>query len=208
MSLLVFPAFTFGQWDYQFPIKQTPLFKTITQTPASGRGELRIPLMQFPRWDFVFDISFLMGDATTDNSAWQQFTNFYMAVFGAASDWLFTHPFDNTVTDQVIGTGDGITTEFTMFRTLVTSGAEDLIQNFQAPPSIYLSGVLQDSDTYDINQYGTLTFNTAPDEGVTISWTGAFYYLCHFMTDSFDSLQLELKAIWSNHEVKFRSILL
>lgn len=48
MSLLVFPQFSIGQYNYTWPIKQTPLFKTITQTPASGRGEVRIPLMLFP----------------------------------------------------------------------------------------------------------------------------------------------------------------
>lgn len=212
MSLLVFPTFTPGTGaNFKFPLKQTPLFKTVTQTPASGRGELRIPLMSFPRWDFVLDIAYMRGDAQETNSAWQTFVNFYIAVFGAGSDWLFLHPYDHTVTNQNIGTGDGSTSVFTMYRSLVTGGAQDLIQNFDGAPTIKVAGVTQTLTTdYTIDQYGTLTFTAGhiPTAGQAITRSGQFFYRCAFLGDSWDSLQEELYKIWTNHEVKFRSILL
>ncbi len=200
----------YGQFDFAWPIKQTPVYESLIQKSASGRGYVRIPLRNFPLWKFNFNIGFMMGDATQDDSAWQQFTNFYMAVFGAASDWLFQHPFDYQVTGQVIGTGDGSTTEFTMFRTLVSGGAADLIQNFINPPTIYLNGEAQGTSpvVYSIDQYGTLTFVTPPGDGVVVSWTGEFYYRCHFINDSLDSMETMLQAIWSCEQLEFESVLL
>ena len=51
--------------------------------------------MEFPLWDFEIDITYLSGDAQGSNTLYQQLVNFYMAVQGQASDWLFLHPYDN-----------------------------------------------------------------------------------------------------------------
>lgn len=208
MSQLVFPSFQAPNWNYTWPIKQTPVFNTIIQTPATKRGELRISTTQFPLWNFIFDISYLKGDAQGSATAWQTLVDFYMRVQGAASDWLFLHPYDHQVTAQPIGTGDATTTEFTMYRTLISGGAQDLIQNFVSAPEIFLNGVLQSGSSYTIDQFGTITFNTAPGAGVVITWTGQFYYRCRFMDDQWGSLQEDLFQIWSNHELKFISVLL
>ena len=286
-----------------WPIKKTPRYSTITQIPASGRSPIKIATMLFPLWDFVMDFTYIRGDATGTNTAWQQLVNFYMAVQGAADTWLFLDPYDNLVgsytitgsvqsgsgifiagetvtqthsgasatllfavtgsnnmiigpwspvghppvasypwtgatsgavynptsgatifTSQAIGTGDGNTTAFTMYRSLVTGGAQDLIQNFaggtppnytvgSAPysygsfPYIYVNGVLQTSG-YSINQYGTLTFTTAPTAGYPIAWVGVFLYLCAFEEDSWKELSENLYTYWSLEGLKFSSILL
>ena len=210
MSLLVMPLPIAPKGNFGWPVKQTPLFNTITQTPASGRGELRIPTMQFPRWDFVVDITYLTGDASTTGSPWQQLINFYIGVQGAASDWLFLHPYDHTIpgtSPQLIATCDGTTTAFTMFRTFISLGAMDIIQNFVSAPSIYLNGVLQVSG-YTIDQYGTLTFSVAPGLGVQVSWSGQFYYRCHFLDDEWGDLQEDWFQYWSLNGLKFRSVIL
>lgn len=281
MSLLVFPLNI--KFTTTFPIKQTPVFNTIVQIPASGRNEIRIPTMQFPRWDFVLDFSYITGDAQGSNSIWQQFINFYMGVQGQAGDWLFLHPFDHLVgsytvtgavtsgvfqvhetlvqtstgataeilfavtgsntmtigpyslgtpdnthtwvgqtsgavytptaipvlaTSQAIATGDGVTTAFTMIRTFVTGGAQDMIQNFVVAPSIYDNGSLVNPVNYTLDQYGTLTFTVAPVAAHTISWTGVFYYRCRFKSDSWDSMQEDYYQIWTADGIKFISVLL
>ena len=208
MSQLIFPSFQSPNWSFTWPIKQTPVFNTIIQTPATKRGELRISTTQFPLWQFVLDISYLKGDAQGSATAWQNLVNFYIAVQGQASDWLFLHPYDNQVTAQAIGTGDGTTVAFTIFRSLIASGAQDLIQNFVSAPQIFINGVVQSGSSYTIDQYGTLTFNSAPGAGTTISWTGQFYYRCRFLADQWDNLSEDLFQIWSNSELKFISVLL
>jgi len=212
MSLLVMP--TFAQIGVTWPIKKTPIFSTVVQTPASGRGELRIPLMLFPRWDFVLKTEYIKGDAQSpiaSPSNWQILVNFYMQQQGAASDWLFLDPYDNTVsntTPQVIGTGDGTTTQFAIYRQLATGGALDLIQNYVSAPTIYVNGSAVSSSTYTINQFGVITFNSAPPNTQPVAWSGQFYYRCRFLEDSWSDLQEDFYQIWSLDGLKFRSVLL
>jgi hypothetical protein len=209
--MLIFPTFVPGQMNFRFPLKWTPKGNTIQQDPASGRGENRISTTYYPRFIFTMDISYIIGDAQGSDTMWQQLTNFYIANQFAASDWLFLHPWDHSVTNQAIATGDGSTASFDMIRTFVSGGAPDLIQNFVSPPSIYVNGVLQTVTTdYTINSYGTITFTSGhiPASGHVISWTGDFYYRCHFLEDSWSSYEEDLYQIWSNHELKFRSVLI
>jgi hypothetical protein len=207
MAFLIFPSFNPPQWDITWPIKQTPFYNTIKKTPASGRGENRISTTNFPRWKFALDVSYLRGDNQGVNTAWQTLLNFFMAVQGSFANWLFLHPFDHSVSLMPIATGNGSTLAFSMIRTLVSAGAQELIQNFVSPPSIYLNGVLQGSG-YSIDQYGTITFTVAPGAGVVIVWTGQFYYLCHFSDDAWEELQEDYYQLWSIHELKFESVLL
>lgn len=284
MSLLQFPL-TFNQ-AVGWPIKQTPRFSTIIQTPATGRGVIRIPTMVFPLWDFEVDITYLTGDNLGSNTPWQTLVNFYMAVQGAASDWLFLHPYDNIVgsytiagaytsgkfntwsretvtqtstgasatvitvsstqltigpytgspdsshtwvgqstgavftpsatptlsTSQSIGTGDGSTAAFSIVRSLVSGGAQDLIQNFVNAPSIYVAGTLQTSITNYTgpDQYGTITFTSGhiPTSGQNISWTGQFYYRCAFTEDKWGELKEDMFQLWSMDGLRFHSVLL
>lgn len=285
MSLLVFPL-SFGS-AVGFPIKTTPRFSTIIQTAASGRGQIRIPTMQFPLWDFEINISYLTGDNQGVNTPWQQLINFYMGVQGAASDWLFLHPYDNIAgsftiagaftsgafiiretviqsvtgttavvittalnqltigpwniaqtpdnshtwvgqksgaiftpstalpvlaTSQSIGTGDNTTAAFSMVRSLVSGGAQDLMQNFVFNPNIYVAGTLSTPITNYTgpDQYGTITFTGGhiPTAGQNISWTGQFYMRCAFSDDSWSNLEEDYGAIWLLEGLKFHSVLL
>lgn len=284
MTYLTFPL-TFGQ-SVGWPIKQTPLTNTLIQTPATGRGVIRISTTQFPRWKFVLDLSYIQGDAQLVNSSWQELINFYMSVQGAAGSWLFLHPYDNTIgtytvagtytsghfitretviqsttgataviisvisnqltigpwnpaqtpdnshtwigqtsgsvftpsaipvlaSSQSIGTGDGATTQFSMVRSFVAGGAQDLIQNFVYAPSIYVAGVLQTPTTNYTgpDQYGTITFTSGhiPTGGQNISWTGQFYYLCSFSSDEWESLEEDYLQIWKLDGLSFISVLL
>lgn len=209
MSLLVFPSLQNPPYvSFTWPIKQTPQFNTIKQMPASGRGDIRIPTREFPLWIFEWDISYIKGDATGTNTSWQQLVNFYMAVQGGAADWLFLHPFDNGVTAQAFATGDSTTTQFSIIRTFVVGGAYDLIQNFVNPPSIYDNGTLVNPANYSIDEYGTITFTSAPATGHTLTWTGQFYYRCCFEDDQWDDLEEQLYQIWQMRQLKFRSVLL
>lgn len=273
MAYLICPAIdTVLTWLW--PRKKTPRWNTIVQTPASGRGELAIPLFQFPLWDFDYKLGYIPGDFSGTNTTMQILINFFMGVQGRGEPFLFLDPYDNTATLQVIGTGDGSTTQFTMYRSLVVGGAQDLIQNFVTPPTIFVSasGVVNTSGTgvswvsgdqfkstiagqpivingvtytvqtwnnatsltllssagtqsnkaytanqpqvlttdYSIDQYGTLTFTGGhiPAAGKTVLWSGQFYFLCRFSTDSFTDLSEEMYQIWKIQSFKFSSVLL
>jgi hypothetical protein len=93
-----------------------------------------------------------------------------------------------------------------MYRTI--GGMVDLVQNFISAPSLYLNGVLQ-SLGYSIDQYGNLTFATAPGVGVVITWTGNFYYRVRFIEDQMDNLRQRWLNTWDAAEfLKMKSVLL
>ena len=296
MPFLQFPL-TFGG-NIGLPIKQTPVLNTITQTPASGRGEIRIPTYEFPRYDFSLDVTYLTGDAQgtyqgqviAGGTQWQQLINFYLAVQGAANNWYFLHPYDNSVgtytiagsaskafvvgetliqtstlvtanfvnltgsiftisgysgstvpdnthtwvgqTSKAIWTPSGLPVlassmafataaggagqAYSMIRTYITGGAQDLIQNFVGTletygPLIYDNGSLVTNTSgtnYTIDEYGTITFTGyTPTVGHTLSWAGQFYYLCHFLEDSWGDLQEDMYQLWTIEGLRFRSVL-
>lgn len=89
-----------------WPIKKTPRFNTVVQTPASRRGEVRIPLQLFPVYDFELDFSLLVGDYQTQASAFAEFLAFFNAAQGQAGDWLYNDPYDNGATVLVITNGN------------------------------------------------------------------------------------------------------
>jgi hypothetical protein len=282
---LVFPL-TFNG-NVGFPIKQTPRFNTIIQNTTSGRGGTRIPTQAFPLWDFVLDISFLSGDAQgTYNGAviaggtqYQKLVNFFMSVQGSGSDWLFQHPYDDSVgtytiagsltskvfvineniiqsttlcnsnfislsgatftvsgysgipdtshtwvgqtsgavwtpsaapvlvTSMPFQTGDGTTVAFSLLRTILSGGAQDLMQNFVTAPLIYDNGSLVSAANYSIDQYGTITFTVAPLNTHILSWAGQFYYRCFFLEDFWDAFEESYYQIWTLSGLKFRSVL-
>lgn len=209
---IVFPSFSpgsaVGDFNYKYPVKKTPEYSTLTFTPTSLRGEVTVSNAVYPRWNFVYDISYIHGDAQTANSAYQALLGLYGAMQGGAGSFLFLDPTDNTVTNQVIATGDGTTTQFPMIRTIGSGSAVlyDLIQNFVGTPTIYVNGVATPSG-WTLNQYGTLTFNSAPANGYPIAWSGQFYFQCRFDSDSWDELQEFLSGYWELSQLKFHSIL-
>lgn len=216
MPYLICPAVD-TTLTFQWGIKKTARIDTIIQTPASGRGELRIPLYAFPLWDFEWKLMYIPGDTNgvlggCSTATYTTLQNFFIAVQGQGSPFLFLDPYDNTVTQTtgVIGTGDGATTQFQMVRQLTAGGADDLIQNFVNPPSVYVNGVLQTVTTdYSIDQYGTITFTGGhtPGAGHNITWAGQFYFLCRFANDSLPFEEIMFQ-VWQVSSFKFVSVLL
>jgi hypothetical protein len=128
---------------------------------------------------------------------------------GQTSQAVFTPNATPTLANsQVLVVADGVTAAFTMYRTFVLGGAQDIMQNFVTPPIILDNGSVVSSATYTIDQYGTLTFNTPPTAGHTISWVGSFYYRCRFKDDSWGSLQEDLYTYWTLEGCKFISVIL
>jgi hypothetical protein len=129
---------------------------------------------------------------------------------GQTSGAVFTPTAVPTVnTTQAIATGDGTTLAFSMIRTLVTGGAQQLIQDFVNPPAVYVNGVLKATPAdYVIDQYGTITFTVAPGAGQTIAWIGQFYFRCHFTEDRWQDLSEDFFQIWRMDGMKFETSLL
>lgn len=207
MSNLVFPAFAPPNFGWTWPVKKAPMFKTIIQTPASNRGEVRISLTPYPIWIFDYDISYVKGDMGVSSPlALQTFVGFFGAVQGAAQDWLFTDPYDHTATAMAFGTGDGVTTAFQLTRTI--GAMTDLIQNVNGVPAVFINGTPVAGVNYSVTNMGIVNFVTAPPNTAILTWTGPFYFRCRFEEDTLADLDEFLYQIWECKSLKFRSVIL
>ena len=203
MSYAQFPSIVPGKWSIAFPIKKTPVYSTIVQTPASGRAELRIPLYPYPHWNFDIEVPYLVGDFQTLNSWLQLVVGFYMSQQGSAGQWLYEDMFDNYVNNMNFGTGDGTTTQFQLTRQL-NSGL-DIMQNLNGTPIITVNGTAPSTQP-TVSSLGIVTFATAPASGAALAWSGQFYYLCRFVDDKLD-LQQDMNLLWSMSKLRFMSVI-
>lgn len=228
MSNLVFPS-QIGQdvntgntFQFRLPIKKTPSFKTLVQTPASNMGEVRVSLTPFPVWIFDLDLAFMRGDLSPQQigSAMQEIVGFYGSVYGMANDWLYFDDTDNGSTTNVVnsflpiadlatyqfGVGNGVETQFYMFRDV--NGMLDLVQNFVSGyPLVYVGTVPGGYTTaYTLNTQGVITFNSAPTGN--LYWQGQFYFRCRFLDDEWNELQSIMAQLWRNPKFRFKSVLL
>jgi hypothetical protein len=98
-----------------FSVKKKPVFKTNIKEAASGQ-ETRNSLTQMPRWDFELRYEYL-NDPASGESALKTLMGFFLEMGGRFDSWLFKDPDDYQSTGSLIGTGDGVTTDFPLTRT-------------------------------------------------------------------------------------------
>lgn len=126
----------------------------------------------------------------------QDFINFYHAVDGPGNTFLFEDPWDNstavpgssiTDTDETLGTGDGIETDFQLIKTRTYGAASTATNIYHPDTSGLLVTTVLGAQTLGVDYTesdGLLTFGAAPASG---SVTAGFpYYLkAEFASDTF-----------------------
>jgi uncharacterized protein (TIGR02217 family) len=152
-----------GMAGLTFPITRRMQTSTIQQTSASGM-EVRSPNYQYPRWQW--DLIFTYLNQNGSISDYQNFLGFLGARSGPYDSFLLYDENDCYVSNQIIGTGNGVTLAFQLQR---SNGAQtqpiyDIngITTTLAPApavNIYVAGVLQ-SIHYGVSSTGLLTFDT------------------------------------------------
>ena len=101
--------------------------------------------------------------------------------------------------DQVIGTGDGVTTEFQLWKTYV-SGEASYAREIRKPvQGSVLAGVQGDTKAEGVDfsvdlTTGVLSFNAAPGPGATVTAGFEFDVPVRFNTDSIQSSVASFKA--------------
>jgi hypothetical protein len=76
--------------------------------------------------------------------------------------------------------------------------------NTNKATDVYLNGVLQSSGSYTISG-NQITFDTAPGNGVVVTVSFWFYYLCHFMEDKLTPQEVA-KNLWQIKKFRFESL--
>lgn len=179
MSPRLFPALP----GLTYPVKKTPNWNTDVQRSISGR------VTTLPRWSYpIYSIEVGYEFLRTD-SPWREYQDlvaFFNLAQGQANVFRFNDPDDNTATAQGIGAGDGTTVAFQLVRAIggsLYSWSDPVF--WPTAAAIYLDGVLQVLGTdYTMTDTGLVTFTTPPSNGLPVTWTGTFDWLCRFADDS------------------------
>lgn len=189
-----------------WPVKKTPKFNTIIQTPRSLKGEVRITTTAYPVWMFEYNLEFLRGDFSSAQQAsfLQSLVGFFGVVQGQFRDWYFNDPYDNACSGMQFGQGNGTQTQFQITR--IIGGMIDLIQNLNGTPTVYVAGTPTTPNS--ISPTGLVTFSSAPAAGAALTWSGSFFFRCRFEEDDLQDLEEFMYQLWSLPTLKFRSVLL
>ena len=207
-NIPVFPTLPVG-----FPVVVKPTFANISGSIPSGRS-MRAPQQTLPIWEFELNFESLR-DQTQNSQPFLPlagFTDFtklsqvFIANIGQYGKFLFDAWWDDSRLDQPIALGDGTSTRFLMVRTwgygliqfTEPVGSVNVITN------VKINGTVQDPSTYFITSNNVLVFRSAPANGVTITSTFSYYYLCQFSEDMQDYSEF-MKNRWTA-KIKFRSV--
>jgi uncharacterized protein (TIGR02217 family) len=207
MSNSVLPLPTYPAGSRGWPIKKSPQFNTLIETPVSRRGETRISTTPYCTWSFDLTFPLLKGTFNDATSYLNQLVGFYMQMQGQANSWLFNDPHDNIIASTApatFGLGDGSTKVFQLTRPI--GNYADIIQNANGTPVIYVNGA--PTAAFSMTTQGVITFTSAPANGVVLAWSGGYYFRCRFSDDSLSDLSQIFTNVWQIAQVKFQSIIL
>ena len=176
MSNAVFPTFP----GLMFDVTRTPVWSTTTVKAVSLRA-YRTANASFPIYRFKLSYEFLRQTGALNEMA--ALAGFFNARQGGFDSFLFADPDDNTATNQAIGTGDGVATQFQAVRTF--GGYLEPVYDFSAAPTVYINGTTKTPGTdYVISAGGLIYFTVAPAAGALVTYTGSYYRRVVFAQDS------------------------
>lgn len=201
MSTAVFPTLKF----LTLPQTREPVWSTIAHEATSGK-ETRVAKRSAPRWKWTLPFSALQTAAAILD--FQTLVGFFNARQGMFDSFLYSDPYDNAVTGQAIGTGDGSTAAFQLIRAL-----GNFVESVLAPnvvSNVYLNGVAQAGGSYSISSWGAtvpgvVTFNAAPGVGVAITADFTYYWPVRMLDDSV-LFSLFLQGVYDLKKFSFISI--
>lgn len=176
----------------------------LIHTPVAKAGEIRASVQPYPLWDIVYELEWARGSERLPATTYNYLLGFYLNCGGPFSDFLYQDPWDNEVTGEFFGLGDGVTTEFQLIRSIGVGA--DIVQNLNGAPQLYNNGTLLTSG-YTVSVTGIITFTSAPASGHVLTWSGAYFYRVRFLNPDLKFSQFA-QQIWEAKSVPLRSVIL
>jgi len=193
MSTNFFPDLPGFTWTRKRAVNQN----TLIQTSASGL-EARSALMVLPRYEWTLPYSYLR-----EGTPWFDVENLegtYLAQQGPLVTMFFRDQFQNSVTGQFIGTGDGTTTAFQAVRTIQGGDGQayqDPVFGFDTRGSYsygpYTRPAALTPQAYDngspvsatfTTETGVITYGSAPALGHNLTATFSYVFRVRFSDDN------------------------
>lgn len=201
MTLPTFPSLSGQGWS----VHKKPAFSTLVASHSSGR-EVRCAQYQNPIWTFELKFDGLASDSASypgvGAQSLQTLMGFFLQCGGQSSTFLYVDPTDNAITNQVIATGDGATSTFTLARAL--GGFLEPVGWVSSVSQVAVAGAVQTSG-WSLSTPNSLVFTTAPASGAAIAASFAYAFQCRFDDDSAEFEQF-MQNLWRVDSLKFRSV--
>lgn len=158
-------------------------------------------------YDFLRDRGFSYG-----STEFRTMMGFWRALNGNLGRFLFSNPYDNSVTRQLIGTTDGIGHTFQLVRTF---GIGEYIctepvgyVDVTSPFNVYLNDTLQPPSTYTVDTTSPvnqiLDFSGTPAASQNVYVDMSYFYYCSFTEDTID-FENFMNRLWAIKKVQFSS---
>lgn len=199
----MFPRLAGQGWS----VHKRPSFSTRVASHVSGR-EVRTSLYSGTLYEYevAFDALVSNGQVTgplaaVGGTSLQTLLGFYLACQGQFGTFIYVDPTDNFVEAQAVGTGDGVTTVFTLSRT-IGSFTEPVSYATQVD-TVYLNDIAQ-TDVSLVTP-NSISFATAPSSGAAITADFSYGFLCRFLDDQQD-FENVMSGLWTLSSLKFRSV--
>lgn len=204
----VFPVLPEG-----FPIRLSIVMDTTLGTTKSLR-ETRINNQVYPLWDIEIPF-YELRDQTQNQIPYSALSGFqdyeelcqlWLMMYGQTNVFAFDAPWDNSRSEQLIGAGDGVTTSFLVYRSWGTGPSATLapIGMINTISQVKINGLIVPSSQYSTNR-DRIIFTTPPGNGLSITMTFTFYYLCRFVEDE-QNFEEFSKNRWTVPSLKFRAV--
>jgi uncharacterized protein (TIGR02217 family) len=204
----IFPVLPGLGWS----VTKTPRFTGRIQSAVSGR-ELRVLDQVNPIWTWTLTYSLLrdkwdMRAVTGPGVGYDELrtlAGFFLKQQGSFRPFLFDDPTDNTVSNQVLGTGDGSTRDFQLVRTM--GGFDEPITAPNTVNVIRCNGIRQAATGYTVDvATGLVTFVAPPPVEQVITADFTYRFRVRFAEDSaeFENFMYQL---WQLKQVKLQSVL-
>ena len=197
MTIPTFPTLS----GITYPVKRTPLWKTIHQEALSGR-DTPLPLYTYPRRKFELQYEFLRKDVAKNFTELQTMEGFFNSVNGSFGVFQYNDTDDNSVTDAQFGIGGVGVTTFQLARTF--GGFVEPVWAVATITNIKDNGSVTAAYTIGTNP-GQIIFNSAPAAGHILTWTGTYNWYCRFDDDSND-FEKFMYWLWELKKITFTTI--
>ena len=166
-----------------------PEFKNVVQSAAAGT-ERRV--RQWAQCRARYDIAYGLLNSGDPIGNYQAILHLFYAHFGMLHPFRFKPWDDFQASNELLGTGDGSTTEFQLLKTydpslilLSVAGSLYYVRLIVLPVASSLVMTLDGAPTtaYTLGDGGMITFTSAPTAGQIIRWSGEFDLPMRFNTD-------------------------
>ncbi len=200
-----------------YSVKWSPVFFNMpTQTTASG-ADIDLALAQYPLHDFELTYEFLHDwshRSLAESREFRTLMGFHLMLGGTAGRFLFKNDDDCSVTQQYIGTGDGVTSTFVLQRTFGAggySGTEPVgFVDLTQPFNVYLN---TSADALGTGEYYVdtsspvdqlLVFSTPPSLGQKVAVDMSYLYYCKLGANSL-TFEKFMDRLWLLNKIQLHS---